>query len=281
MSMEWPGEENPPENEHGRTAPDGGAAESPANENREQTPRADEQRTTGTPEEQQGQSPESPDQKTEGAVPPNENTDGRQRSEEKKEGAGQTPETDTEDPSASARPGAGPGQKKEPKEPKEAGHGNGKGANQKEYVGGKGPEKEKEEPKPGWENVDAATEAELNEEIPSDFYELLGVDPSADRATIQSAYRNKIKKYTPDKYQKDRPDLFGRANEWMRNLNDAFATLKDPRKRMVYDINLPHLRQREKERKEQEARARQSAGAAPGGQRTGQTGTAGGGTGGI
>lgn len=63
-----------------------------------------------------------------------------------------------------------------------------------------------------------------------DYYEILGVDISADEHNIKEAYRKLAFQYHPDR-NKDNPA----ANDKMKALNEAYATLSDPAKRREYD----------------------------------------------
>ncbi len=62
-----------------------------------------------------------------------------------------------------------------------------------------------------------------------DYYKVLQVDPQAEEEVIEAAYRRLARKYHPDVYAG--PD----ASERMRELNRAYALLKDPAKRQEYD----------------------------------------------
>lgn len=62
-----------------------------------------------------------------------------------------------------------------------------------------------------------------------DLYRILQVDPIADPEVVEAAYRQLARKYHPDVYRE--PD----AHERMQALNDAFAVLRDPTKRLAYD----------------------------------------------
>jgi len=63
-----------------------------------------------------------------------------------------------------------------------------------------------------------------------DYYEILGVDKSADTSTIKRAYRGLAMKYHPDRNPED-----DHAAENMKEINEAYAVLSDAQKRQVYD----------------------------------------------
>lgn len=63
-----------------------------------------------------------------------------------------------------------------------------------------------------------------------DYYEILGVERSADAATIKSAYRKLALTYHPDK-NPDNPE----AEERFKEASAAYAVLSDPQKRARYD----------------------------------------------
>ena len=62
-----------------------------------------------------------------------------------------------------------------------------------------------------------------------DYYEVLGVDKSADEKTIKKAYRKLARKYHPDVC--DEPD----AEEKFKEVSEAYAVLSDDEKRQRYD----------------------------------------------
>jgi hypothetical protein len=62
-----------------------------------------------------------------------------------------------------------------------------------------------------------------------DYYRLLQVDPSADQEVVEAAYRRLARKYHPDLNPGDQ------AGAVMRQLNEAYAVLKDPARRAAYD----------------------------------------------
>ena len=63
-----------------------------------------------------------------------------------------------------------------------------------------------------------------------DYYEVLGVEKTADDAAIKRAYRKLAKKYHPDANPGDQG-----AAEKFRECSEAYAVLSDPEKRKAYD----------------------------------------------
>lgn len=63
-----------------------------------------------------------------------------------------------------------------------------------------------------------------------DYYEVLGVDKSADEAAIKKAYRTLAKKYHPDANPGD-----AEAEKKFKEASEAYAVLSDPEKRRQYD----------------------------------------------
>ena len=67
-----------------------------------------------------------------------------------------------------------------------------------------------------------------------DLYNILGVEPGASNDEIKRMYHKLSKKYHPDANISD-PDLIKWSEARMKELNEAYDTLKDPVKRAFYD----------------------------------------------
>ena len=63
-----------------------------------------------------------------------------------------------------------------------------------------------------------------------DYYEVLGIDRSADKEAIKKAYRKMAKKYHPDSNEGN-PD----AEEKFKEVTEAYNVLSDPEKKKLYD----------------------------------------------
>ncbi|MFW6118318.1 MAG: J domain-containing protein [Chloroflexota bacterium] len=64
-----------------------------------------------------------------------------------------------------------------------------------------------------------------------DYYEVLGIAPSASTEEIRKAYHKLAFQYHPDRNRKTED-----AHDKMRELNEAYAILSDPIKRREYDL---------------------------------------------
>ena len=70
------------------------------------------------------------------------------------------------------------------------------------------------------------------------YYSLLGVHPAASVIEIRHAYRELSKRYHPD--TTDLP--IGLATVKFQKLNEAYATLSNPQKRLTYDLSIGYSR---------------------------------------
>lgn len=74
------------------------------------------------------------------------------------------------------------------------------------------------------------------------LYEVLEVSEKASDEVIEKAYKVLAKKYHPDLQT---PENKKSAEEKMKQINDAYSTLSDKRKREEYDAGLEKIRRRE------------------------------------
>ncbi|MDQ1439347.1 MAG: molecular chaperone DnaJ [Acidimicrobiaceae bacterium] len=65
------------------------------------------------------------------------------------------------------------------------------------------------------------------------LYDVLGASPDASFETLHRAYRARARRLHPDIAQPQ-----GQAEEAMRELNEAWAVLRDPASRAEYDLTL-------------------------------------------
>ena len=69
------------------------------------------------------------------------------------------------------------------------------------------------------------------EEMPKDYYAILGVSHAADSATIHSAFRTLARQYHPDAGS-------GSSISRFREALEAYHALSDPRRRRQHDLDL-------------------------------------------
>ena len=67
------------------------------------------------------------------------------------------------------------------------------------------------------------------------YYEILEVDKNASSEIIDKAYKTLVKKYHPDLQKQDDKKQTG---EILKALNEAYETLSNPTKKVLYDQNL-------------------------------------------
>jgi DnaJ-class molecular chaperone len=65
-----------------------------------------------------------------------------------------------------------------------------------------------------------------------DYYKILGVSRNAKEDEIKKQYKKKSKIYHPDRNPEDKKEW---AQKKFSELTDAYQTLKDPKKRSLYD----------------------------------------------
>ena len=83
------------------------------------------------------------------------------------------------------------------------------------------------------------TENRKNEQQKENFYQLLGVKPSASESEIKKAYHQKIKEYHPDKHQNTEFEwVREQAANMSRELTNAYKLLSDLASRDRYDATL-------------------------------------------
>src|SRR6188472_3073266 len=82
------------------------------------------------------------------------------------------------------------------------------------------------------DQAEPTTSAAAERGNPRTLYEILQVSPKADDSILQAAYRTLARTFHPDL----NPDAAATAR--MREINEAYDLLKDPRKRVLYDLSL-------------------------------------------
>lgn len=68
-----------------------------------------------------------------------------------------------------------------------------------------------------------------------DPYDILGIRPNAGHEEIELAYKGRRSQYHPDRYGQSDAQTQAWATDKMQELNQAYATLKDPEERARFD----------------------------------------------
>jgi len=82
--------------------------------------------------------------------------------------------------------------------------------------------------------------------VAADFYQLFGLQQDADITSVKRSYRRLAKEYHPDKNSDD-----PYAKELFQKINEAYAVLSDPVKRVRYDDFLDEKRYKQQRQKPQ------------------------------
>lgn len=70
------------------------------------------------------------------------------------------------------------------------------------------------------------------------LYQILGVNSESTLEAIKAGWKLAARKNHPDRYDYDKPEERGAAEERMRSVTLAWATLSDPDKRRLYDLHI-------------------------------------------
>ena len=70
--------------------------------------------------------------------------------------------------------------------------------------------------------------------VPKNYYDILGVKPSATQEEINTSYKFLVKAFHPDRYTRDIDKQF--AESKMKDINAAYSVLSNVDKRKAYDL---------------------------------------------
>lgn len=68
-----------------------------------------------------------------------------------------------------------------------------------------------------------------------DYYQLLEVEPGATAVDVRTAYHALARRFHPDRLRQEGPDAVCEAERVAKRVSEAYAVLRDPRRRKVYD----------------------------------------------
>ena len=68
-----------------------------------------------------------------------------------------------------------------------------------------------------------------------DYYQLLEVAPGATAVDVRTAYHSVARRFHPDRLRQEGPDVIAAAERVAKRVSEAYAVLRDPRRRRVYD----------------------------------------------
>ncbi|MCL4684097.1 DnaJ domain-containing protein [Myxococcota bacterium] len=86
------------------------------------------------------------------------------------------------------------------------------------------------------------TLAGLLEEL--DYYQVLELVPDAPTSAIRAAYHRTSRRFHPDAHRDAPPELQQQVAQVAKRITEAYAVLRDPRRRQVYDRQLAGDRDR-------------------------------------
>jgi len=68
-----------------------------------------------------------------------------------------------------------------------------------------------------------------------DYYQLLEVEPRATAVDVRNAYHAVARRFHPDRLRHEGSDVVATAERVAKRVSEAYAVLRDPRRRKVYD----------------------------------------------
>jgi len=68
-----------------------------------------------------------------------------------------------------------------------------------------------------------------------DYYQLLELQPGATGSDVRNAYHSVARRYHPDRLRQEGDPILSAAERIAKRVSEAYAVLRDPRRRRVYD----------------------------------------------